>query len=139
MIQRYAQSWYLRKGYCIINLIFFLRFCQYEIKHSSSNLIRSNPLQGSGCSISTTFCAWFFKKNISPCYDLLTEQISLSGCLYFLRYWSVCVLRLLVNQFLTSQILKLTLSFSLSRFSTWPKNQDKKSNISRMRRVFKVK
>ena len=35
----------------------------------------------------------------------------LSGCLYFVRYWTICVLQLLVNQVVTSWILKLTLSF----------------------------
>ena len=30
------------------------------------------------------------------------DQISLSGYLYFLRYWAICVLQLLVNQVVTS-------------------------------------
>ena len=46
------------------------------------------------------------------CYILLTDQISLPDCLYFLRYWSICVVQLFVNQFMTSQILKLILSFA---------------------------
>ena len=29
---------------------------------------------------------------------LLTDQISLSDCLYFSRYWEICVLQLSVNQ-----------------------------------------
>ena len=36
------------------------------------------------------------------CYILLTDQISLSDCSYFLGYWSVYVLQLFSNQFLTS-------------------------------------
>ena len=36
------------------------------------------------------------------CYILLTDQISLSDCLYFLRYWAICVLWLFVNQVVTS-------------------------------------
>ena len=39
---------------------------------------------------------------------LLTDLISLSDCLYFLRYWAICVLQLFVFQVVTSQILKLT-------------------------------
>ena len=31
-------------------------------------------------------------------YDLLTDQISLSVCLYFLKYWTICVLQLFVSQ-----------------------------------------
>ena len=34
----------------------------------------------------------FFKKKSFTCYALLTDQISLPDCLYFLRYWSICVL-----------------------------------------------
>ena len=33
-----------------------------------------------------------FSTKMFPCYILLTDQISLSGCLYFLRYWEICVL-----------------------------------------------
>ena len=33
---------------------------------------------------------------------LLTDQISLSDCLHFLRYWAICVLQLFVNQSATS-------------------------------------
>ena len=51
-----------------------------------------------------------FSTKIS-CYILLTEQISLSGCLYFLRYWAICVLELLVIQVVKSWISKLTLPF----------------------------
>ena len=36
------------------------------------------------------------------CYALLTNQISLSDGLYFLRFWAICVLRLFVNQVVTS-------------------------------------
>ena len=45
------------------------------------------------------------------CYILSTDQISMPGCLYFLRYWAICVLQLFVNQVVTSWTLKLTLSF----------------------------
>ena len=40
-----------------------------------------------------------------------TDQIALPGCLYFLRYWAICVLPLFVKQVVTSWILKLNLSF----------------------------
>ena len=84
----------------------------------------------SGNSLSTTFCVWFFKKN--------TDQILLSKCLYIVRYWAACVLQFSLNQFVTSYILKLTLSFYSSRFSTWLKRQDKYLNILRTKRAFKV-
>ena len=49
-------------------------------------------------SFSATFCAlWFFKKNVSN-----VDQISLSYCIYFLRYWIMCVLQLLGYQVVAS-------------------------------------
>ena len=42
---------------------------------------------------------------------LLHDQMSLTDCLYFLRYCSICVLQLFVDQAVTPFILKLTLSF----------------------------
>ena len=41
-------------------------------------------------------------------YILLTDQILLSDCLYFLRYWAISVLQLFVFQVVTSKILELT-------------------------------
>ena len=58
----------------------------------------------SGTSFFLIFCAWFLQKSCTK----LTDQIALSDCLYFLRYWSICVLQLFVNQAVTSQILELT-------------------------------
>ena len=43
-----------------------------------------------GTSLPISFSAWFLKKNI--CYILLLGQISLSCCLYFVRYCAVCVM-----------------------------------------------
>ena len=51
-----------------------------------------------------------FQKKCFSCYVLLIDQISLPGCLCFLRYWSVFVLQLFFNWAVTSQILKLVLS-----------------------------
>ena len=43
-----------------------------------------------------------FQQKCFSCYILLTDQISLSDCLQFLRYQVICVLQLIVNQFVTS-------------------------------------
>ena len=43
----------------------------------------------------------FGEKDFS-CYILLIDQISLSGCLYFVGYWEICVLRFLIKQVVTS-------------------------------------
>ena len=70
-----------------------------QLKQSEQNftlLIQRNGQfrlfkKGTGNSFTTTFCVWYLRK-ISSCYILLTEQISLSGCIYFLRYCAKCVL-----------------------------------------------
>ena len=80
-----------------------------------------------------------FSKKWFSCYILLTDQISLSDCLYYLKYWSICVFRLFVNQVVTLQVLKLALSFWSICFYTWPKSQDKNLNILRTERAFEVK
>ena len=51
-----------------------------------------------------------FQQKYSCYYILLTDQISLPGCLYFMRYWTIYY-KLFVNQVVTLWILKLTLSF----------------------------
>ena len=33
-----------------------------------------------------------FQEKCFLCYILLTDSISLSDCLYFLRYWAICIL-----------------------------------------------
>ena len=35
-------------------------------------------------------------------YILLSDHVSLSDCLHFLRYWAICELQVLVNQAVTS-------------------------------------
>ena len=40
----------------------------------------------------------------------------MSDCLYFLKYWAICVSQLFVNRAVTSWNLKLTLSFLSSHF-----------------------
>ena len=53
-------------------------------------------------TVSPAYFVYDFSTKCSSCYILLTEQISLCGCLYFLRYWTVCVLQLFANQVVTS-------------------------------------
>ena len=47
--------------------------------------------------VSPAHFVYDFSTGILPCYILLTDQISLSGCLYFLRYEAIGVLQLCVN------------------------------------------
>ena len=64
--------------------------------------------KGLGIICPAHFVYDFSSKKCYSCYILLTDQISLSGSLYFFRYWAVCVLQLLVNQVVTLYISKLT-------------------------------
>ena len=66
-----------------------------------------------------------FQGKCFSCCILLTDPNSLPDCVFSLRYWSIYVLQLLISQIVISQILKLTLSFKSSRFSTRPKNEEK--------------
>ena len=52
-----------------------------------------------------------FQEKCSSCYILLTDQIALSACFCFSRYWAIFALQFFVNQAVTSQNLELTLSF----------------------------
>ena len=87
--------------------------------------------EGSGNSFSTTFCV---RKIFLICYIPLTDQISLSDCLYFLRYWAICVLHLFVYC-MCIRVYCMCIAF---RFSKWPKCQAKNLNILRTKRAFKM-
>ena len=52
--------------------------------------------------LSPPYFVYDFSKICFSCYILLTDQIPLSDCLYFSRYWEICVLQLFVNQVVSS-------------------------------------
>ena len=47
--------------------------------------------KGLGIISAAHFLCMIFQQKCSSCYILLTDQISLPGCLYFLRYWAMCI------------------------------------------------
>ena len=63
------------------------------------------------------FCM-IFQQKCSSRYILLTDQISLPGCLHFLTYWTVCVLQLIVYFIYFSFLININLmeknSYSLT-------------------------
>ena len=69
-------------------------------------------------------CMIFQEKCVS-CYILPTGNISLPDRLYFLRYWSKCVLQLFVNLVVTLQFLKLTLPLNEAVFFMTKKSKQK--------------
>ena len=67
--------------------------------------------------VSPAHFVYGFSTKCSSYYILLTDQISLPFCLYFLRYWGIYELQLVVNQVVTSSILKLTYLSNRTVFS----------------------
>ena len=66
------------------------------------------------------------------CYSI-TGQISSPGCLYFMRYWTICILRLFLTRLWHYKCCnQLYLSNQSSHFSTSPKRQDKNFNILKL-------
>ena len=78
----------------------------------------------------------FWRKTFLFFHLLVTHQISLSGCLYFMRYWAIWLLRLFVNQVVTWQILKLALSFITLLFLHDQNVKTKNLHILRTKRAF---
>ena len=56
----------------------------------TSNITFLKNKNRSGTSLPAPFSAWFLRKKYLSCYILLTDQLSLSGCYYFVRYWAIC-------------------------------------------------
>ena len=84
------------------------------------------------CCCCCCCCCCYF----SP-YILLTDQISLSDCIYFLRYWEICVIfRYPVCDAINSEI---NLSFLVKTFSHMTRKLKKKSNILRTKKSYKIK
>ena len=54
---------------------------------------------------------FFFSRKMFLILHLLTDQIPLHDCLYFLIYLTTCVLQFFVNRVVTPEILKVSLSF----------------------------
>ena len=96
------QNW----AYVLINNLKFLQFifvvCQVE---GLSKCIEAKLFYKTKTVLELVsqphFLHDFFKKCFS-CFILLTNQISLPCCLYFVRCWALCVLPLFINQVMTS-------------------------------------
>ena len=75
-----------------------------------------------------------FEEKYLSCYFLLTDQISLSGCFQFVRYWALYVLKLFINQVVTYVIsFEINLIFLVKEFFL----QEKISNIFKVGVTFK--
>ena len=52
-----------------------------------------------------SFSVLFFEEKYTSRFIILIDQISFPGCLYFVRYWAICLIQLFVNQVVTSWVL----------------------------------
>ena len=59
-------------------------------------------IKRSGTSLPCFVFCIIFEERYFPCYILLIDQVSFSGCLYFVVYWAICELQLFVNQVVAS-------------------------------------
>ena len=139
---------FFRKAFCKVKTsVLHLRFNifgQPSTWHTIKiNSIRLWPIDPEICSILIfqksvweqflyhILCIIFQEKHFT--YQiLLTDQILLSDCLYFLRYWSICVLSLFVNQIVTlfvKQIMNFVINLILliKPFSQMTKKSKQKS------------
>ena len=76
----------------MISTLILIYFDSPQLGHTrKANCIKFQTVYLQTHSVSTIFHI-IFQEKLFPCYVLLTDQISLSGCIYFLRY---CVIYLL--------------------------------------------
>ena len=114
------------------------RFTESSNQHTiETSCLKLYPIDPEICSIlifqlraweqflQHNLCMIFLQK-CSSCCILLADQISLSGCLYFLRHWAICVMQLFVNQVVTSNISKINLIFHIKLFLYMHKNSRQK-------------
>ena len=94
----------------------------------------------SGTSLSASFSAWFSKKNS---FLVIFYNKNIPNFIFWLplirEILRIMCIEIVFNQVVTSWNLKLTLSFSSSRFFYITKNQDKNLNILKTKRAFKMK
>ena len=67
-------------------------------------MLNINFLEKGLVLVSSPHFVYDFSRKFFSCYILSTDQISFPDCLYFSRYWVICVLQLLVNQAVTCKM-----------------------------------
>ena len=115
------QNW----SYLPINILKFYIFCFYSLPSWGLSKVIETKLQTTCFYLIKSFfkkrkevwnwspcliCFMIFEEKYFWCYILLPDQMSMPGCLYFVRYGAICILQLFVNQVVTSKILKLASS-----------------------------
>ena len=99
---------------------------------TSSKYLKKNKR---GLELVSCLVFWLiFEEKSFSCYILLSDQVSLSSCLYFVRYWAICVLQYSVNQAVTSKLCNWRYHSHQAVFSTWPKIWHENLNILRTQR-----
>ena len=90
-VLQYYKVLYLVIVYQIVGYRKILKVPWRSLVFTSEKTFLKNKKEVWNYSPCLIFCI-FFKEKYFPCYILLTDQIPLIGCLYFMRYWAICVL-----------------------------------------------
>ena len=80
-----------------------------------------------------------FQEKCFSCYILLTDQISLSDYLYFLRYWAIWCIAIVCFPGCDVISFEINLIFSIKPFFYIAKNLRQNFKYLRAKRAFKVK
>ena len=66
--------------------------------------------------VSPPVLCMIFQEKCFSCYILLTDHNSLPDCLYFLRYWAICLLQLFVSPGCDVRNFEINLIFLIQLF-----------------------
>ena len=95
--QNWAYIWIHSLTFCTNeNYLNILKWSCRSLTFTSYKAFSKNK-KSSETSLPTSISAWFLKKKYFSYYIVLPDQISLSGCLYFARYWAIPVLYCLLT------------------------------------------
>ena len=101
-----------------------LKIKYWQLAFTSNKAYFQNKKR-SETSLLASFSAWFLKKTLLTLYSINWQNLIIWLPLLFQKSDNVCIV-MFVIQFLTSDILKFTLAFLSSCFSTWSKKSGEK-------------
>ena len=86
----------------VLNLEYNKNKMQKTLDFSCRDMLNFNFSENGPGLVSPPHSVYDFSRKCFSCYILLTDLISLNDCLYYLRFWAICVLQLFVNYAVTS-------------------------------------
>ena len=130
---------YQNRAYIWINSLKFYTVCFYWMKSWwLSKYIESIQQETWFYIIKTSLV---LKETIVLLLYFINWPNSIAWLLYFLRYWTICLLLFFVSRLWRHKFWSCPFNYlsNQAAFSTWPKSQDKNLNILRTTRAFKMK